>query len=157
MSGNPALAWRGKDNRDGSIATGKGILVNPRSHRQEIERLESASDLPVGTGSVNMGSGLVGAGLVANSHGYVAGLRRQGMNWDELKTYLDFWSDFMENKTFEVKGTFKIRDEWLPYAKVIEAPNETQAQERTFALMGSKHRLKRRYIKVQAVNVIDGE
>jgi large subunit ribosomal protein LX len=56
-----------------------------------------------------------------------------------------------------VKGTFKIRDEWLPYAKVIEAPNETQAQERTFALMGSKHRLKRRYIKVQAVNVIDGE
>jgi large subunit ribosomal protein LX len=79
------------------------------------------------------------------------------MNWDELRMYLDFWSDFMENKTFEVKGTFKIRDEWLPYAKVIAAPNETQAQERTFALMGSKHRLKRRYIKVQAVNVIDGE
>ncbi|HUU76638.1 MAG TPA: 50S ribosomal protein L18Ae [Methanoregulaceae archaeon] len=63
----------------------------------------------------------------------------------------------MEEKQFEVKGTFKIRDEWHPYTKVISAPNEAQAQERTFAVFGSKHRLKRRYIKVNAINVIDGE
>jgi len=30
----------------------------------------------------------------------------------------------MENQLYEVKGTFKIGDDWRPYAKVIEAPNE---------------------------------
>ncbi len=35
----------------------------------------------------------------------------------------------------------------MPYTKVIEAPNENQAKERTFAVIGSKHNLKRRYIK----------
>jgi large subunit ribosomal protein LX len=57
----------------------------------------------------------------------------------------------MENQMFEVKGTFKIGDNWRPYAKVIEAPNEQQAKERIFAVMGSKHRLKRRYITVSTV------
>jgi large subunit ribosomal protein LX len=57
----------------------------------------------------------------------------------------------MENKVFEVKGTFKIGDDWRPYAKVIEAPNEQQAKERIFTVMGSKHRLKRRYITVSTV------
>jgi large subunit ribosomal protein LX len=57
----------------------------------------------------------------------------------------------MENQLFEVKGTFKIGDDWRPYAKVIEAPNEQQAKERIFTVMGSKHRLKRRYITVSTV------
>jgi large subunit ribosomal protein LX len=59
----------------------------------------------------------------------------------------------MENHVFEVKGTFKIGDEWRPYAKIIEAPNEEQAKERTFTVIGSKHRLKRRYITVNTVAV----
>jgi len=63
----------------------------------------------------------------------------------------------MEEKQFEVKGTFKIGEEWHPYTKIITAPNETQAQERTFAVIGSKHRLKRRYITVNAISVLDGE
>jgi large subunit ribosomal protein LX len=57
----------------------------------------------------------------------------------------------METKMYEVKGTFKIGDDWRPYAKVIAAPNEQQARERIFAVMGSKHRLKRRYITVASV------
>jgi large subunit ribosomal protein LX len=57
----------------------------------------------------------------------------------------------MENQLYEVKGTFKIGDYWRPYAKVIRAPNEQQARERIFAVMGSKHRLKRRYITVSTV------
>jgi large subunit ribosomal protein LX len=57
----------------------------------------------------------------------------------------------MKNQIFEVKGTFKISDEWRPYAKIIEAPNEEQAKERTFTVIGSKHRLKRRYITVNSV------
>ncbi len=73
-----------------AVATGKGILVNPRAHRQEIERLESASGLPVGTGSVNMGSGLVGAGLVANSHGYVAGPETTGYELGRIEDVFGF-------------------------------------------------------------------
>jgi large subunit ribosomal protein LX len=57
----------------------------------------------------------------------------------------------MENQLYEVKGTFKIGDYWRPYAKVIRAPNEQQARERIFAVMGSKHRLKRRFITVSTV------
>ena len=58
----------------------------------------------------------------------------------------------MENQTFEVKGTFRMGEDWMPYTKVIEAPNANQAQERTFAVIGSKHNLKRRYITIDSVN-----
>jgi large subunit ribosomal protein LX len=57
----------------------------------------------------------------------------------------------MEEKMFEVKGTFMMGDEWKPYTKMVAAPNETQARERTFAVIGSKHNLKRRYIRIDAV------
>jgi large subunit ribosomal protein LX len=63
----------------------------------------------------------------------------------------------VENKTFEVKGTFLMGDEWKPYTKIIAAPNEKQAQERAFSLMGSKHNLKRRYIKIDGVTLVKGE
>ena len=63
----------------------------------------------------------------------------------------------MENMTFEVKGTFLMGDEWKPYTKIIAAPNEKQAQERAFSLMGSKHNLKRRYIKIDGVTIVKGE
>ena len=48
----------------------------------------------------------------------------------------------MADQKFEVKGTFRMGEDWMPYTKVIEAPNEKQAQERTFAVIGSKHNLK---------------
>ncbi|MDD1705315.1 MAG: 50S ribosomal protein L18a [Methanoregula sp.] len=60
----------------------------------------------------------------------------------------------MENLKFEVKGTFLMGEDWMPYTKVIAAPNERQAQERTFAVIGSKHNLKRRYIKIDAVSPV---
>ncbi len=63
----------------------------------------------------------------------------------------------MEDTKFEVKGMFMTGSEWHPYTKVIEAPNEAQARERTFAVIGSKHRLKRRYITISAVSTLPGE
>ncbi|OPY37570.1 MAG: 50S ribosomal protein L18Ae [Methanoregula sp. PtaU1.Bin051] len=57
----------------------------------------------------------------------------------------------MEEKMFEVKGTFMMGEEWRPYTRIVAAPNEKQARERTFATIGSKHNLKRRYIKIDAV------
>ncbi|MCX6691322.1 MAG: 50S ribosomal protein L18Ae [Methanoregula sp.] len=62
----------------------------------------------------------------------------------------------MEEKQFEVKGTFLMGEAWKPYTKMIKAPNEKQAQERTFAVIGSKHNLKRRYIKIDGVTLING-
>jgi large subunit ribosomal protein LX len=57
----------------------------------------------------------------------------------------------MDMQKFEVKGTFLMGENWMPYKKEIEAPNEKQAQERAFAVIGSKHNLKRRYIRIESV------
>ena len=63
----------------------------------------------------------------------------------------------MAEQKFEVKGTFLMGEDWMPYTKVIEAPNEKQAQERTFTVIGSKHNLKRRYIKIDGVKAVKAE
>lgn len=63
----------------------------------------------------------------------------------------------MADQMFEVKGSFLMGEDWMPYTKVVEAPNEKQAEERTFAVIGSKHKLKRRYIKVDGVKPVKAE
>jgi large subunit ribosomal protein LX len=63
----------------------------------------------------------------------------------------------MENQKYEVKGTFRMGEDWMPYTKVIDAPNEKQAQERVFTVFGSKHNLKRRYIKIDSVTMVKSE
>jgi translation initiation factor 6 len=73
-----------------AVATNKGVIAHPRSSRAEIQRLEEITDLPVGTGSINMGSGLVGAGLLANRHGYVAGLATSGFELGRIEDVFGF-------------------------------------------------------------------
>jgi large subunit ribosomal protein LX len=63
----------------------------------------------------------------------------------------------MKEKQFEVKGTFRMGKEWRPYTKVISAPNEKLARDRTFAVIGSQHNLKRMYIKIDDVKVAKKE
>ena len=63
----------------------------------------------------------------------------------------------MEQKQFEVKGTYQEKQAWKPYTKVITAPNEKQAEERIYNLIGSKHRLKRLYIKIEKITECKGE
>ncbi|MDO8841418.1 MAG: 50S ribosomal protein L18Ae [Methanocalculus sp.] len=63
----------------------------------------------------------------------------------------------MELTEFELSGVMKIGDAWKPYTKVIGAPNEVQARERIYTLMGSKHRIERRYIKIESVKSVNGE
>lgn len=63
----------------------------------------------------------------------------------------------METKDFEVTGSFKEGFKWQPFKKVISAPNESQATENTYNIFGSKHRLKRNYIKIDSITLIDGE
>jgi large subunit ribosomal protein LX len=63
----------------------------------------------------------------------------------------------MAGEKFQVEGDFRMGDEIRPFSKIIEAPNEKQAKERTFTLFGSKHRVKRRYITIRSVTPLKGE
>lgn len=56
-----------------------------------------------------------------------------------------------EEKIFEVKGDYKTSKGLQAFTKSINALNENHAKERTFALLGSKHGLKRREIKIKEV------
>jgi translation initiation factor 6 len=72
------------------VASKNGILVHARATAQEIGRIEEVTDLPVGTGSVNMGSGLVGTGLIANSRGYLAGIYTSGFELGRIEEVFGF-------------------------------------------------------------------
>jgi len=45
----------------------------------------------------------------------------------------------------------------VSFEREVAAPNAKQAQERIFAVIGSRHNLKRRYLKVDAVKAITAE
>jgi translation initiation factor 6 len=73
-----------------AVATNHGIMVHPRTTRQEMATLEGITDLPIGTGSVNMGSGLVGTGLLANRNGYLAGVGTSGYELGRIEDIFGF-------------------------------------------------------------------
>jgi len=73
-----------------AVASSRGFMVHPRTSRHELAWLESLTNLPIGTGSVNMGSGLVGTGLIANSRGYVAGLETTGFELGRIEDIFGF-------------------------------------------------------------------
>jgi translation initiation factor 6 len=73
-----------------AYATNRGILVHPRANDSEIAALERVVDLPIGLGSVNMGTGLVGTGLLANSKGYVAGSVTTGFELGRIEEVFGF-------------------------------------------------------------------
>jgi translation initiation factor 6 len=71
-------------------ATNRGVLVHARATPKEIGRLETVTDLPIGTGSVNMGTGLVGTGLLANSRGFIAGIATSGFELGRMADVFGF-------------------------------------------------------------------
>jgi translation initiation factor 6 len=71
-------------------ATGKGLLVTSRSTEQEIARLEAFCKVPVGTGTINMGSGLIGTGLLVNTRGYLAGAQTSGFELGRVEDVFGF-------------------------------------------------------------------
>lgn len=73
-----------------AVATDRGVIVHPRSTPQEIAALEQITDLPVGTGTVNMGSGLVGSGLLANRRGYLCGNETSGYELGRVEDVFGF-------------------------------------------------------------------
>lgn len=55
-------------------------------------------------------------------------------------------------KAYEVSGQFMIsRKRWQPFAIEVAAEDEAAAREKTFALMGSRHKVKRRFVKLEDI------
>ena len=73
-----------------AVATNKGVIVHPRATDRQIEQLEKIAQVPVGTGSVNMGSGLVGTGLLVNEQGYIAGNATSGFELGRIEDVFGF-------------------------------------------------------------------
>ncbi len=71
-------------------ATSKGVIVTPRSTEQEITRIEEFCGVPVGTGTINMGTGLVGTGLLVNTRGYIAGAQTSGFELGRIEDVFGF-------------------------------------------------------------------
>jgi translation initiation factor 6 len=57
------------------VATNKGVLCHPETKRDEVEFLHSIFKVPCAIGTLNYGSAMVGAGMLANSKGAVIGYR----------------------------------------------------------------------------------
>lgn len=73
-----------------AVATNQGVLVHPRTTDGELASLKDAFDLHVDVGTVNYGTPLVGSGLIANSHGYVAGGETTGPELGRIEETLGF-------------------------------------------------------------------
>jgi translation initiation factor 6 len=73
-----------------AVATNKGLLVHPRASETEIAVLEDLFELPVDVGTVNLGSPLVGSGLLVNSKGYMAGEETTGPELGRIEDALGF-------------------------------------------------------------------
>jgi len=72
------------------VATNKGVILHPRATEQQIARVETVAKIPVGTGSINMGSGLVGTGLLVNEKGYIAGNATSGFELGRIEDVFGF-------------------------------------------------------------------
>jgi large subunit ribosomal protein LX len=54
---------------------------------------------------------------------------------------------------YEVKGSFRIGDKYQPFNIKVNAVSENTALERVYSKIGSNHNCKRRFIKVESVQV----
>jgi translation initiation factor 6 len=72
------------------VATNKGVIVHPRATAREISHLEEAAKVPVGTGTINMGSALIGTGLLVNEKGYIAGNATSGFELGRIEDVFGF-------------------------------------------------------------------
>jgi large subunit ribosomal protein LX len=53
--------------------------------------------------------------------------------------------------TFTVSGRMAARDGPQPFETEVEAPNESVAEERTYATLGGRHGLSRTQVEIEEV------
>jgi len=73
-----------------ATATNEGVLVHPRTTAQEVALIEEVLNVPAEVGTVNFGSSLIGAGLIANTKGYLAGSDTTGFELGRVEKALGF-------------------------------------------------------------------
>ncbi|MCK4458058.1 MAG: 50S ribosomal protein L18a [Thermoplasmata archaeon] len=54
-------------------------------------------------------------------------------------------------KPYRISGTFLMGDSWSPFKKEVAAKDQVDAVKRLYSDLGSKHAVKRRNIKITAV------
>ena len=56
---------------------------------------------------------------------------------------------------FEIQGKFKVGNVWQKFSKVLESQNEKNAVEKVLSLLGSEQGVKRNFIKIDEVKLLD--
>lgn len=58
-------------------------------------------------------------------------------------------------KAFEVKGQYRLSlRKWQPFAIEVASADEKAALEKSLALIGSRHKVKRRFVKIEGVKAL---
>ena len=73
-----------------AVATDQGVLCHPKTTDGELDFLEEHLGVYADIGTINYGGPLVGSGLVANSHGYVAGEDTTGPELGRIEDALGY-------------------------------------------------------------------
>ena len=73
-----------------AVATDEGVLCHPKTTDGELDFLEEHLGVYADIGTINYGGPLVGSGLVANSHGYVAGEDTTGPELGRIEDTLGY-------------------------------------------------------------------
>jgi len=73
-----------------AVATDEGVLCHPKASDAELDYLEELLDVRADVGTINYGAPLVGSGLVANRHGYVAGRETTGPELGRIEDALGY-------------------------------------------------------------------
>lgn len=60
-------------------------------------------------------------------------------------------------KEFVINGTFKTGSKWGRFVKTVSSQNEKNAIEKVYSLIGSEHRLKRNFIRIEGISEMESE
>lgn len=63
----------------------------------------------------------------------------------------------MKKKAYKIKGEFYMKNSWQPFKKEVVSSSKPKAKEKVLSIIGSKHGVKRRMIKIKEVNEIPPE
>jgi len=54
-------------------------------------------------------------------------------------------------KAYKVRGKFLMGNMWQPFEKEVIGNSEEEAKERLLSIMGSRHKVKRKMVKIEGV------
>ncbi|MFX1486804.1 MAG: translation initiation factor IF-6 [Promethearchaeota archaeon] len=72
-----------------AVATNRGVLAAPHASEEELQQIREILKVPVNIGTTNRGVFYVRAGLLANSHGAIAGFETTGPELVRIGEALD--------------------------------------------------------------------